>query len=86
MAPDMGLMNASTAATNSSEVSPTAVRVVEYTFCGFSPSLLAKRKKVVSMPYVSITSSSAVYAYTFVMTPYPPLAADSFAVYSGTSR
>ena len=86
MAPDMGPMNVRTITTNSSDVNPTAVRVVEYTFFGSSPSLLAKRKKVVSMPQVRMTSSSAVQAYTLVMTPQPPLAADSLAVQSGTSR
>ena len=57
---DIGLMNVSTSTTNSSEVNPTDINVVEYTFCGSSPSLLAKRKKVVSIPYVSITISNAV--------------------------
>ena len=45
---------------NISEVKPTLMSVVVYTVCGFSSSLLAKRKKVVSIPYVSITISNAV--------------------------
>ena len=50
MKADMGLRKSSTRAMNRSEVKPTLMSVVVYTFCGFSPSLLAKRKKVVSIP------------------------------------
>ena len=50
MAEDMGDRNSSTKATKSTDVEPTAIRMVEYTFPASSPSLLAKRKKVVSMP------------------------------------
>ena len=57
---DIGLMNVSTSTTNSSDVNPTDINVVEYTFCRSSSSLLAKRKKVVSIPYVRITISKAV--------------------------
>ena len=46
----------------------TAIEV-ENTQCGFSSSLLAKRKKVVSIPNVSSTSISATYAYRLVTMP-----------------
>ena len=65
----MGVMNSATAATNSAASVPTRAMLVEKTQWGFSPSLLAKRKKVVSMPKVSTTSMRAVYAYRFVTTP-----------------
>ena len=45
---------------NNNDVIPTMRSVVEYTRLGFSPSLFMKRKKVVSMPYVSTMISSAV--------------------------
>ena len=38
------------------------VKVVEYTFFGSSPSLLIKRKKVVSMPNVSRMINNDTYA------------------------
>ena len=55
-----GEMNVNTNATNTIAVNPTAVNIVEYTFCGSSPSLLEYLKKVVSIPNVSSTNMRAV--------------------------
>ena len=50
MAEEMGPMKANTRPMNTSEVRPTIRRMEEYTSFGSSPSLFAKRKKVVSIP------------------------------------
>ena len=60
MAEDNGVMNAKTRQTKTIATVPTAVSVAEKTFEGSSPSLLEKRKKVVSIPNVKSTSISAV--------------------------
>ena len=58
----MGCNNSSPTATNASDPAPTLSNAVEYTRCGSSFPLLAKRKKPVSMPQVSTTSASATQA------------------------
>ena len=60
MKSETGPMNPSTRATKTTEVVNTDHKAVENTFLGSSPSLLAKRKKAVSIPYVRMTSSKAV--------------------------
>ncbi len=69
MAFDRGDMKTNTSTMNDNEVTPTAFKAVENTVSGSSLSLLENRNRVVSIPYVSITSSNAVYAYTCVITP-----------------
>ena len=53
MAEAMGSMNTEMSTAKATEVASTMQSVVAYTFLGCSPSLLMKRKNVVSIPYVS---------------------------------